>query len=77
MRIRTDAGADRAVIAQEGVRASGFAITFSHASGRWSLVTASADTDAPVLTHVESSQAARIGTWAHLSGGAILGLAGV
>ena len=62
----TDASADHAVIAQEGLHASGFAILFSHATGQWSLVTTSADSDAPVLTQVFAGPAA-IGTWTQLS----------
>jgi len=63
----TDASADHAVIAQEGAHASGFAILYSHATGRWSLVTTSADSDAPAVTHVESDAPAAIGTWTHLA----------
>jgi len=63
----TDVTADRAVIAQEGLHASGFAIVFSHTTSQWSLITTSADTDTPVLTHVEGPGQAAIGTWTHLA----------
>jgi hypothetical protein len=63
----TDTTADHAVIAQEGLHASAFAIVFSHTLGQWTLIATSADTDAPVVTQVVGPGLAAVGTWTHLA----------
>lgn len=64
----TDAAGDRAAVAQEGVRASGFVLGYRADAGRWSLAVTSADADDAPVVRVFSSSSPTLGTWTHLAG---------
>jgi hypothetical protein len=56
------------VLAQDGVRRSGFALQYRPEVGRWMFSAATSDTDTAPLVYANSLQPPTVGAWTHLTG---------
>ncbi|MGW4115108.1 LamG domain-containing protein [Actinosynnema sp. NPDC004786] len=62
-----DPSGDRAVLAQEGTRASAFSLQYRAASRKWAVTMTSADQDNPTTVLLESVDVAPAAKWTHVA----------